>query len=437
MAEMVIKILLLNVHSSMNVGDEALLQSALGQLRLNFPGSNITISMNESASYSGPETALPSIYSWVHPISAQGETGWKFGRLIWLLPASLIPILSMLWFKRAIFWVTPLALRPILNAYLEADLVAGTPGGYLYSSGRGVNLLLVMYTILMALLAGKPVYLLPQSIGPIKHGWERWCLRRLLEQVRIVMVREGVSLQLVQACKVRNPRVQLIPDMAFTLPGTALEEAEAWLGEQGIDAREERPRLGITMVNWGAQNKNFTRQDIYEQSCAAAARWFVEQIHGRVIFFPQVWGPTQDQDDRIPSRRVAEQLEDLAGAIHYVREPLPTTLLKTVYGKMDVFIGTRMHSNIFALSEAVPVIAIGYQHKTMGIATMAGIGEWVIDIQGVDEKVLVERLAALWEKRAGVRNQLRQTIPEIIHQSQQAGVMVRQDYTRLRQERRA
>jgi colanic acid/amylovoran biosynthesis protein len=430
-------ILLLNVHSSMNVGDEALLQSALGQLRLNFPDSKIKLCMNESASYTGPEAVLPSIYSWVHPIGAQGETGWKYGRLIWLLPATLVPILINRWFKRVIFWLTPYALRPMLDAYLEADLVAGTPGGYLYSSGRGINLLLVMYSIHLALLAGKPVYLLPQSIGPIKHSWERWFLRRLLEQVRLVMVREPVSLQLVQACGVQNSQVQLIPDMAFSLPGAAQAEAEAWMNKQGIDARDKRPRMGITMVNWGAQNKNFTRQEIYEKACAAAARWFVERIHGKVIFFPQVWGPTQDQDDRIPARRVAEQLQDLAGAIHYVSEPLPTSLLKAVYGKMDVFIGTRMHSNIFALSETVPVIAIGYQHKTRGIASMAGIGEWVIDMQEVNEKVLVDRLAALWEKRAGVSNQLRQTIPEIVRQSQQAGVLVRQDYTRLSQERRA
>jgi polysaccharide pyruvyl transferase WcaK-like protein len=91
MAEMVMEnILLLNVHSSMNLGDEALLQSALGQLRLNFPDSKIKLCMNESASYTGLEAVLPSIYSWVHPIGAQGETGWKYGRLIWLLPATLV-----------------------------------------------------------------------------------------------------------------------------------------------------------------------------------------------------------------------------------------------------------------------------------------------------------------------------------------------------------
>jgi colanic acid/amylovoran biosynthesis protein len=430
------KILLLNVHSSMNVGDEALLHSALEQFRMAFPGSQITLSMNDAASYTGAETALPSLYSWVHPVGPQEESGWKLRRLVWLLPASLIPVLSKRWFKRPIFWLTPTALRPILRAYLETDLAVGIPGGYLFSSGRGLSLLLVMVSIYLALLAEKPVYLLPQSIGPMRHGWEKWLLRRLLERVRMVMVREPVSLELVEACRVRNPQVKLMPDVAFGLPGAASEDADAWLREQGIDPEDEQPCLGITIVNWGAQNKTFTRQVVYEQACAAAARWFVAHTGGRVIFFPQVWGPTADQDDRIPARRVADGLQDIKESIHLVQEPLAMRLLKAVYGKMDIFIGTRMHSNIFALSEAVPVIAIGYQHKTRGIAAMVGMSDWVIDIQQVDENVLIERLEALWKNRQAVGEQLRKVMPEFIRQSQQAGMMVLLDITRMRQEER-
>jgi len=427
------KILLLNVHSSMNVGDEALLQSALRQVKQAFPESQITLSMNDAGSFTGVETALPSLYSWVHPVDAGEESGWRLHRLAWLLPASLIPVLSKRCFNRAIYWLTPTALRPILSSYMDADLAAGTPGGYLYSSGSGLSLLLVMYSLYLALLAGKPVYLLPQSIGPIRHGWEKRLLRRLLDTVRMVMVRESVSLELVQACGVRNPQVKLMPDMAFGLPGAAPEEADAWLQDQGIDPEDERPSLGITIVNWGAQNKTFSRQMMYEQACAAAARWFVVHTGGRVIFFPQVWGPTVDQDDRIPARRVAGRLQDINKSLHLVQKPLAMGLLKSVYGKMDLFIGTRMHSNIFALSEGVPAIAIGYQHKTRGIAAMAGMSEWVIDIQEVDEKNLVERLKALWGNREPVGEALLETLPEIIRQSQQAGMMVYRDFTTLKQ----
>ena len=426
------KILLLNVHSSMNVGDEALLQSALAQLKLNFTESEFTLSLNESSSYTGGEKTLPSISSWVHPIDERGTVRWRYGRLLGLLPATLIPVLSWRWLKRAIYWLTPPALRLILSGYLDADLVIGTPGGYLYSSGRGINFLVVMYAILLGVLAGKPVYLLPQSIGPIKRRWEGWLLGRLLDRVRMVMVREQLSYQLVQQCKVRKPHVYLLPDMAFILPEAAQEEADVWLAAQGIAPLEKRPRLGITLVNWVAQNKNFTRQEVYEQACAAAARWFIERQHGRVILFPQVWGPTEDQDDRIPAKRLVEQLPELAESIHLISNPLPPALIKTVYGKMDLFIGTRMHSNIFALSEGVPVIAIGYQYKTRGIAEMAGMGDWVIEIQDVDEKLLVTRLETLWEKRLKIREQLHRTIPGIIEQARRAGSLVQQDYNRIR-----
>jgi colanic acid/amylovoran biosynthesis protein len=91
-----------------------------------------------------------------------------------------------------------------------------------------------------------------------------------------------------------------------------------------------------------------------------------------------------------------------------------------------------MHSNIFALSEGVPVIAIGYQHKTRGIAEMAGMGDWVIEIQAVDETLLVARMEALWEQRLKIREQLLHTIPVIIKQASRAGSLVQQDYNRIR-----
>mgnify|MGYP001765432836 CR=1 FL=1 len=419
----------------MNVGDEALLSCALSQLRDNFPESKISLSLNDLASYTGAEQGLASIYAWVHPIEASGKASWKFARLLWLLPATLLPLLSQRWLKRSFFGLTPAALRPILRAYQEADLAVGTPGGYLYSSGNGLSLLILIYALLLAVVAGKPLYMLPQSIGPLRQRWEAGWLRCLLNRARLVMVREPVSYRLVQSLQVRNPRIHLVPDMAFALPSGPGEAADAWLRAQSIDPQDGKPRLGMTLVNWGAQDGRFQQQEGYEQACAAAARWFVETTGGRVIFFPQVFGPTHNQDDRVPSRRVIARLADLAGAIHFVNDPLPMQLLKAVYGKMDVFIGTRMHSNIFALSEGVPVIAIGYQHKTRGIAEMVGMGDWVLDIQAVDEQQLVARLAALWEQRVRVGERLRQAVAEIVRQSAHTGDLLRQDYARLSQRR--
>lgn len=428
------KILLINVHSSRNAGDAALTQVTLQQIAENFPGSQVTLSMDDPESHLGPEQAIGSVFTWLKRTTSTGQTNWRMARVLWLLPASLLPILSYRWRRKPIYVLTPKSLRSLMQAYLDADLAISKPGGFLYSSGSGLSLALGVYTMALALLAGKPVYMFPQSVGPLRRTWESLLIRWLLGRVRIVMVREEVSLRLLQACGVRNPRLYLVPDVAFALPAAEREAAQTWLQDLGIDFRQNCPLLGMTMMNWGAQNPRFQWQARYEDACAAAARFFIEQYHGQVILFPQVWGPLISQDDRVPARRLAERLSDLGRAVRVVEQPLSAELLKAIYGCMDLFIGTRMHSNIFALSQGVPVIAIGYLHKTEGIARMAGVGEWVVDIRTVESPVLIEKVRALWLTRQAWRERIQQVVPKLIEQANLAGKMVAEDFFARREE---
>jgi colanic acid/amylovoran biosynthesis protein WcaK/AmsJ len=429
--EMNENILLINIHSSRNSGDGALLQVTLQQLVNNFPDCRLTLCMDDPESHLGKEQTIYSIFSWVHPFTSDGKSRWNFFRLAWLLPASLFPIVGRRIIKRPVWLLTPPSLRKIVSAYTEADLVVSKPGGFLYSSGRGVNLLIALYSVILALFAGKLVYIFPQSIGPLNHQWERHILRWMLNHVRIVMVREPISMQLIQKCGVNNPRCYVIPDVAFAMPSLGREAGEVWLQQNGIDPKGGYPLLGMTVFNWGAMNPRFGMQSAYEVACASAIRYFVEFYRGRVILFPQVWGPLISQDDRITARRIFSLLPDLADFVNMVEEPLPAELLKSVYGWMDVFIGTRMHSNIFALSEGVPVIAIGYQQKTEGIARMVGVEKWVIDIQQVQGNELVEKLKELWMERQAWRVSIRQAIPNLIKEANRAGKIVADDFFEL------
>ena len=54
--------------------------------------------------------------------------------------------------------------------------------------------------------------------------------------------------------------------------------------------------------------------------------------------------------------------------------------IKGIWARCDLFIGTRMHSNIFALGGGVPTIAVSYLHKTTGIMEGIGLEAWVIEI---------------------------------------------------------
>jgi len=422
------KILLINVHSSCNAGDHALTLVAISQLKKNFPGCEIEIVIDDPDSYPGEESTISSIISWVQKPSTNGRKRWRLANLLILLPVTIMPLLFFRLTGRLYQFLVPKGLRTLLLAYTQADLLVSKPGGFLYSSGKGLNLFLSIYSMVMAFAANKPLYILPQSIGPFSRGWECLLARWTLERTRVVMLREEVSRRYLELCGFSHPRCYVLPDMAFTFEGAPDSEAEEWLQRQSIRLSEDRPLLGLTVINWGEENKTFSQQDAYESAISQAATYFINQLNGKVLIFTQVCGPSHSQDDRIPSRRILTRLEPVRSSVFFFNEAQTPELLKSAYRCMDVFIGTRMHSNIFALSEGVPVLAIGYQHKTAGIIDMLGLSEWVIDINQVQADRLVNDLERLYEQRGEIKARIEAIMPEIVRSANRAGEIIAEDY---------
>jgi colanic acid/amylovoran biosynthesis protein WcaK/AmsJ len=427
-------ILIINIHSSQNLGDAALLNVTLQQFQSNFKSSEITLCIDDASSSQANLQKVDSLVTWTHPKNSDGTLRWDYGNIFWMLPATLLPILSHRIFHKSILFLTPKRIRPTIEGYIRADLVLSEPGGFLYSSGRGISLFLSVYSIALAILAKKPTYILPQSIGPFNHTWERQLVRWVMNRVRLVMVREPISLRTIKSIGVNQSHVHLVPDLAFALPGSQKQLGKQWLLDLGIDRQDERPLMGMTVVNWGEQNKNFTKQVEYENACTETIKWFINEYNGRIILFPQVIGPYISQDDRVPAHRIAQQLSEMSRSIYQIKQPLSLELLKAVYSCMDVFIGTRMHSNIFALSEGVPIIAIGYLHKTKGIAEMIGIEELFIDIGQVNGKVLIECLSNLWNNYEYWKAKIDHVVPGYYDEATKVGGWVRQDYEKWLQE---
>lgn len=420
------RILLMNVHSLKNCGDAALTQVALDQLRAGFPGSQISILLNDPQHFPGDEQKCLSLIGWVK----QGIR-WQPFKLGWMLVTSAIFILTWRLFRSPLNLTGSSILSDSLRAITQADIVIGTPGGYLQSSGRGLTLLLILYTMFLALLAGKPIYFFPQSFGPLKRRWEIWLTRNLLNRARLVMAREPVSFKKLMEWGIRPARCRLITDLAFAYTEEKSEQALVWLRSMGIDPVTDQPLIGVTVMNWGAQNRAFRDQPHYEQVIARALENFIARHGGKALLFPQSWGPSPIEDDRVPARRLMERLSQAAGRVLLVEEPLEPGLLKSAFGKMDLFLGTRMHSNIFALSQHVPVLMIGYNHKTIGIAQELGLEQWVVDINQMDEEALLKKLDLLWEQREQVREKLRARIPALVEKARQAGDLIVKDYARL------
>lgn len=394
------------------------------QLREHFPTCEITLVMNDPKSYVGGEKPALSFLAWAY----QAKTK-PLIRFAWLILTSLIPALTQRVLHRPLYLPISKEIQPAICALIEADIVIGVPGGNLYSYGKGRALLYMAYTMALALISGKPLYLFPQSYGPFQHRYERTIMRWLFSKSRGVMVREPASLEYLTKIGVPKSKCQLLPDMAFAYQQGTEMEIDALLLSLGINLQTDRPLLGLSIIDWGSLDKEFKKQSLYETVIAQTIKYFVAKYRGKAILFPQCWGPTEPEDDRIPSKRVANLIPDYKEDVIAINTPMSAKELKSAYGKMDIFIGTRMHANIFALTENVPVIAIGYLHKTLGTARLVGITPWVIDINHIDQAQMINKLDNLWNEREKIRSNLSVKIPQLAEQVKQAATYIYNDYT--------
>lgn len=424
------KILLVNLHSSQNAGDDVLTRVSIELLQRQFPHAEIVLAMNDPHSHQGDERVVGSFMAWVKRNGRFHPLHLPLGLLAALWGLISYRLLGM----RGIS-LLPRQTRPLLKAYAEADMVISAAGNYLYSSGAvGTAFLMNFFIVAFGYWMGKPIYTMPQTIGPLSKPWEPLLVRQLVKMVRLLFVRESVSQRMLQQVGAWDNHCHMVPDVAFLFTGRDEKAGCQLLRSHGVEVEGKRPLLGVTLINWQAMSRSFSmeQQQAYEEAVAKAVTFFVEEKGGTAVLFSQVRGPADSDDDRIPARRVKQRLATLADRVIFI-EPKEITAetLKGAYGRMDLFIGTRLHSNIFALVEQVPALLIAYQYKTTGIVKMMTLDQWIVPIEAALDDVLVEKLKLLYAQK----EQLTQHIAKQIEQRQSElasmMVMIEKDYQSL------
>jgi colanic acid/amylovoran biosynthesis protein len=422
------KVLLVNLHSTQNAGDAALMQVAVQQLLSAFPHSQVILAMNEPDERLAADNVrvLPSFTARIQQHIADNNVKWRIGALTVGTALSMLVVLWYRFFKRVPTW-SPRHWRDLLEAYAEADLVVSCPGNIFATLGRvGLPFIVAAFTFYLGGLFGKPLYIMPQSFGPFRRSWEKCVVRWLLAKTRIVLVREPESLRLLQQIGVEANKTQLVPDVAFDLmPATRENASELLKGYGGL--RPEQPRVGVTVLNRLLRSLGDNEWGQYETALAEALTCFSDDHNGIVYFFPQVTGPTEREDDRVGARRIASQMKAKASAI-VIEENLTPAQLKAAYGEMDIFLATRLHSGIFAVGMFVPTMFLAYIHKTNGLAEILGLEAWVVDIRTVTTQVLCLRLEDLWRQRAAVRQHIKQHTTDLAERAAQAGQIIAKDF---------
>ncbi|HMP39056.1 MAG TPA: polysaccharide pyruvyl transferase family protein [Roseiflexaceae bacterium] len=394
-------ILLINQQSTQNRGDLAIYQATLRLLEATFPDARIMLTFYDETSAAADLPGYPiyqSLDRWAFTVDAAGRVHFapRLQRLLDLLRLLLCCLVFRLSGRMPRLFKNP-ARQATLDAFAAADLVLACGGGYIYDTdvplGRVARLIsfltwgcFLLGNTLFAVALGKPLVLLPQSIGPLHDPVRLAVVRWIVRHARLSCVREARSEALLQQLAAQR-QILALPDLAFGFVGEASAAGRALLDRAGLPLVKASFCVGMTAIDWGGQQPTFVAQAAYEQSLLACID-HITAAGGAVVLFGQCGNAMSVWDDRAMNRRLRECARQPARIILIDELPSPA-LLQAAYGCMDFFIGTRMHSVILALNAGTPAIAVGYLHKSVGMMEQIGLANYCHDIEHLEPTTLI------------------------------------------------
>lgn len=413
-------ILIISYHSSLNRGDQALLETNIRQLRLAFGDVTIRVTTQCPDEIYFKEAKdfepLPSAWRLIGLSERRA-----FGEMLRYLQAEWFALIYRMGLRRMI----PADWLSLFDAYQQADLIASVSSTHFYSTGKfGWPFPVKIFMANLAHTFKKPLIIMPQSIGPLRWGWEKAMLRSTFGRARLVLLRDQVSMRLAQSIRLPAEKVRFSPDPAFAYPPGDPQVALDLLKCYGFDPQQ--PAVGITLIPRHGRHVDVNMMAQYFRGVAGCLKRFHAETGAQVMLFNQVTGPTRFDDDHQAASRLLEQLQGCAW-MHYLDEAPTADVLKACYGHLDLFLTTRMHSGIFSLDMRVPAIFINYGTKTRGMMEFLDLQQWVIDINQVNEDALFSLLMQAWRGREAYRQVLDEKMPEVTRQVLEAAQLIR-DY---------
>lgn len=406
------KILITNVYSVYNAGDAAILNVQIKDLKKVFPKSEITIStmdnpgkiknLNNSKYVSS--FFYQAIYKNKNPIV-------RVKNFIYVIFASFLWIKINKSTNLKFNYLLTNDLKKIIWSYLESDVVIPVGGGYLSSKNNlksNISLFLHIYTLYFAKELNKPVYLYPQSIGPISGGlFNRVILSNVLNRMDHLFIRENISMRYLNSIGIDKNKYSRSIDVGFRYKNEYKEMGNSYLRSKNINIHN--PILGITARNWLSKNN----QRVYEQSIASFIERIIKYSNIQILLVPQVSSIEHNDDDRLVLKRIYGNLKNKQN-VTLINDQLNYKLLKNIYSSLWILIGTRMHSCVFSLSSGVPIIAIEYEYKTSGIMSDLGLRKWIVKMEDVSAINLEKKFNELLEERAFYSRSLSKNINEYL-----------------------
>src|SRR5918996_1679151 len=341
-------------YGGLNLGDEAILQSMIGQLRKDVPKVEITV------------------------FSRDAEDTKRRHQVERAVP------------------VRKLSRAEVQPEVQRLDLLILGGGGILYDADARTYLREVQ----LAREKRVPVFVYAIGAGPLKHAGAQAAVREVLDQVDIVTVRERSAQQVLEEAGVHR-EIVVTADPALLLKPEPLPRGI--LKHEGLEG--SRRLVGMSVREPGVAAPDLDEK-IYHALLANAADFMVDRWNANVVFVPMERSvlDTQHSHAVIAKMLRAQRATVLKG--EYTSGQMLSWL-----GKFDFALGMRLHFLIFAAIQGTPFAALPYAGKVSGFLEALGVPAPPLNL--VNAGRLIAYLDDSWDRRRSMRTHIAEALPAL------------------------
>lgn len=307
--------------------------------------------------------------------------------------------------------------KETLKLIKECDTVFVKGGGFIHSYGGITDpyfIYYLTYHIRLAEAYKKDVFVLPNSVGPLKNRIAKRIALEALEKCTYLTVRENISRDFL---KEHNVKAHLYPDLGFFLKPSESDMSD-YLARRGVPLNQKKVAITLRPYRFQGFNDAEKLYSNYISGCVTLANFLYGKGY-HITFLAHTLGPSSHEDDRIAIKEVRDALsDDVLKRSSYIEDfDLTCREVEKIYSYYDYMVGTRFHSVIFSLNVGVPAIAIAYGgNKSKGIMSELGNGLYSIDMDKIDDNNLIELFLSLETNRKDYLDSFRGTQKKLVEQ---------------------
>lgn len=320
------------------------------------------------------------------------------------------------------------SVNPCLQQLFKTDLVVSLAGGDSFSDIYGLTrLIYVSLPQILAIVLGRRLVLLPQTIGPFKHRLSRMIARFILNRAEMIYCRDRASVKSTRALlglSEQDKKLRFCYDVGFDVePRPAKKLTIIGLSPEcnTTDTLIGFNVSGLLAMGGYSQNNMFGLAVPYEHLVLRLISFLIEEHSATVLLIPHVLGSSAENDVTACERIFSLLQAKHQGKIGLLRGVDGHDEVKYVIGTCEFLIGSRMHACINALSQNVPAVSIAYSDKFAGVMESIGVSDLVVDPRVMNEEEILRFVDQAYRQRLRLRQELgakmpfvKQTIKDIL-----------------------